>query len=151
ELQTLVTAKATNVRCGFCRSTRPAACLDEVVEQIEMAVGHLYEDPAESVPYCSAEGGYLIESEGPEEILYEMGLELTCDDSGALFDAIVRRVGFEGLVPRDWARESPNSFGALLQSWQACVGLLKHGQRYFFMDARITDADDPGDPRRDPA
>jgi hypothetical protein len=67
-----------------------------------------FQDPANSLPYESAEGGYIWIDGGPYDALEQIGDNFSGEDQ-ALIEAAVERVQSDGLF--DWARiERPEDF-----------------------------------------
>lgn len=126
---------AESKACSFCgrRSSRPiAAPLHDVIEYMESCVNGPYEDPANSMAYESAEGGYQGETYSTEELLTEViDLEFPNDQDGKLLYAI--SYGFETEI---WCEADPYGMSPHEQlsfSWADFCKTIKHERRYFFL------------------
>jgi Zn ribbon nucleic-acid-binding protein len=85
-LQAFIEDNAVERFCSFCgrKSKKPiSAHLEDVVSYIEDCIHEEYDDPANWLPYESAEGGYQGETWITFELLSdEIGIDLPKDRSG---------------------------------------------------------------------
>jgi hypothetical protein len=134
-----VTEHATAKRCSYCgRFSRNAlaAHMDEVLAFIAEGINYEYEDPANSVHWESAEGGYTLATMDSWELLEEVGLEIENDE---LRDDL-RRAFFD--CP--WVHKDPYGdllCDALRYSWEAFSDLVKHRTRFVFFRVSTADRD----------
>ena len=124
--------------CSYCgtKSHKPiATSLENVIGLIVQSIRRVYEDPAESLPYESSEGGYFGDVYNVQEVLDEMELELTEDDqhkkNNELYNDLTMpinqdqwtlRGGLSGRQPGD------NYVGG----WKRFTKQVKHNSRYVF-------------------
>lgn len=95
-----------------------------------------YCDPADVLPYDSAEGGYQGRVwEISELLLYELELELPHDKEGRLLKAITDRIH-----QKWWCEMHPwglSDTDRHTMSWEAFCYSVKHERRYFFLDLAL--------------
>ena len=145
-LADFVEENATDHECNFCdrssKSKAIAASLDDVIEYIHECIEREYQDPAESVGWCRANGGYLLPVLDTDDLLTEeLGLDLPHDDEQELLDKICDGLGGR---TRQWVRRNP--YGAApeqvsIWSWERFGTLVKHARRFFFLDHTDKDPD----------
>lgn len=138
-LADFVKANAIDHECEFCgrssTSKAIAASLDDVIEYILDCIERDYEDPAESVGWCSEDGGYLLSVLNTDELLTdELGLDLPNDHDQELFEKICDGLGGGS---RQWVRHDP--YGAApeqvsIWSWERFSTVVKHERRFFFQN-----------------
>lgn len=128
--------------CTFCgtESTDTIAIpLSEVLPYISECLSREYDDPAEELPYESAEGGYIGQVLTTRDLLEEhLWGDLPNDDDGVLMDALCD--GLEdgrGWCQKDYFSVSDND--RLRFSWDEFCELIKHSRRYFFLQKRLDD------------
>jgi Zn ribbon nucleic-acid-binding protein len=117
--------------CGRKMQRRIAAPLSDTVAYIEQCLAPHYEDPAESLPYESREGGYQGVVYDTDEVLYDAGLEFDGPGADRLRDAII-----DGLSLTQWTDANPFSLSRedqLSFSWKYFCELVKHKLRFFFL------------------
>lgn len=153
-LAAFVGRTASELRCDFCgrqsESEPIAARVDDVVEHMQDCIGNDYEDPNESVGWCSGEGGWIgVEPLSTYELLSEeLGLDLPNDSDGKLFEALCKGLD----ASREWVRIDP--YGPApeqryMWSWDRFCRVLRHQRRFFFLDHAEDDVrDDLLSPRR---
>jgi RES domain-containing protein len=138
-LSEFVAGIASDLQCDFCgqeSGTDPiAAPVDDVVSYMEECISREYEGPANSVGWCSAEGGWLAATvfHTDELLSDELGLDLPNDD-GTLLDALCNGLGG---AAREWVRIDPYGLppeDVYRWSWEDFSRLVKHGRRFFFRD-----------------
>jgi len=142
-LARLVEDSASELDCDFCgqeSETDPIAVpVDDVVSYMEECISREYEDPANSVGWCSEEGGWLgVTVFDTEELLSdELGLELPKDDGGKLLDTLCEGLGG---VTRQWVRIDPYGIppeDVYTWSWDRFSRLVKHDRRFFLIHPMI--------------
>jgi len=130
-LKSIIRLNANKQECDFCgRKTRShsAAPVATLMEPISSAVFYYYNEPSGAcLPY--AEGGYLFDTIGTDDVLMSIGLE--CNDE--LFKVISKAFVHDAWVDTaggHWASSHQNEI--LSQSWNNFVEVVKHEVRYFF-------------------
>ena len=114
--------------CDFCEqsSDEPIAIeLNEMMDHIRERIECIYEDPANSVGYDSAEGGYHLPTMDTYELLDNVGLDVEDD---ALRDELANGIGLS-----EWVRRNPYALSdedALRMSWDEFANTVKHKVRY---------------------
>lgn len=132
-LKEWVIAHAEANECSFCgrESDEPiGASISAVVEHIDVSVSQLYDDPANWLPYESAEGGYQGTTYTSQEILDEVGLDFPND-----VDCRLRNVVADGLRNELWCDADPYALSPAEQlnfSWDRFCSVIKYKRRYFF-------------------
>ncbi len=133
-------AAESNV-CSYCGATSDepiAAPLEDVVDYMQACLYPHFEDPANSLPYESREGGYQGETFSTFELLVEViGLDLPNDVNDRLLDAIV-----DGMENTLWSQTDPFSLSPVERlrfSWENFCELIKHRRRYFFLGEKRHD------------
>lgn len=117
-----------DLNCSYC-GQRPAAPFAALVEKVEAAIGVFYDDPAQEVPYESAEGGYQGNLENGADLVWEMR---RWTDNDQLIEDVARE-----LAAQDFARRhffSLNRAEQLSFGWRDFVDQVEHRTRFFFMD-----------------
>lgn len=136
-IRQFVEEHAIRKRCSYCgRFSRNAlaAHMDEVLGFIAAGINSEYEDPANSVHYESAEGGYTLATMDSWELLEAIDLEVENDE----LREDIRRAFFGCL----WVHKNPYGdllCDALRYSWEAFSELVKHRTRFVFF--RVSTAD----------
>jgi hypothetical protein len=132
------TFHATKAVCDFCgaKGSEPiAAPFDEVIEHISATIHRYYDDPANAgLPYESREGGWQGETLYTYEVFDALGLDFPKDEDDRLRDAIAF-----GLDNELWSDAEPFvlSRDQILEfSWERFCRVVKHEQRYFFMQEK---------------
>ena len=132
-LKEFVSAHAGENECSFCGavSDEPiAAPIDEVIDYIGECIGRYYDDPANTLPYESAEGGYQGTTYTTEEVLEAVELDFPNDHQSRLYDAVC-----SGLPNDLWSDAEPFALSRdeqLSFSWEEFCRVIKHERRYFF-------------------
>ena len=127
-LASYVTDNASENECDYCdrKSTRPIAVpLHELTPHIQERIECLYEDPANSVSYETAEGGYLLPTMDSYDVLEDVGLGV--DNTDLLQDLV------DTLPQSQWIERDPYGLteeDALRVSWEEFARLVKHRVRY---------------------
>ncbi len=140
-IKDFISNNAESERCSFCgaAANEPiAAPFDEVVEHMNRCIGGYYDDPANTLPYESAEGGYQGMTYTTQELLIELGLDFPNDSDNRLHDAIC-----QGLDNELWSDAEPFSLSGYEQlrfSWEEFCRVIRHRRRYFFLQGN-RDAD----------
>jgi hypothetical protein len=136
-LQNFVAYHAESEECDFCGaiSNEPiAAPLDEVIRHIAQCISAFYDDPANTLPYESAEDGYQGATYSTDEVFQALELDFPNDKDDRLRDAISQG------MPNDlWSDADPfalSRFEQLSFSWDEFCRVIKHQRRYFFTQRR---------------
>ncbi len=136
-------SRAESKECSFCGATADepiAAPFDDVVEHIAGCIGRHYTDPANTLPYESAEGGYQGTTYSTDEMFDEVGLDFPNDSDDQL------RTAISDYLENDlWSDMYPFtlSSGEQLQfSWEEFCRFIKHERRYFFTQSKRKRDDD---------
>ncbi len=150
DLRNFAEFAAAAKQCDFCgaQSNDPiAAPLNDVAERIFQSLSAEFENPANSLPYDSGEGGYQGITYSTEELLRdEIGLDLPRDD-GRLLEALTRAIDDLEESPQLWSERDP--FGLPLEeglqlSWRAFTQFVMHHRRFFFRQTDLREqAEDP--------
>jgi len=133
-LKDLIESAAEEEECSFCGVTSNeaiAAPIEELISHIRSCLYEEYDDPANCLGFCSADGGYLGETFDSDDLLWKIGLELPNDHDGSLFGAISK-----GLGDQLWCRRDPYGMShneELSYSWQGFCETIKHRRRFFFL------------------
>lgn len=120
--------------CSFCgkRSKKEiSAPLKDVVSFMELCIQEEYDDPANCLPYESAEGGYQGETWEIYELLRdEIELHLPKDDDQKLLQTICDSFEQDLWCQRDPFGLNKEQFARF--SWERFCDVVKHKLRYFF-------------------
>lgn len=122
-----------DAECSFCppeKSSDVVAEFDSVCEYIVSCIENRYDDPAEELPYESAEGGYVGDVFDKWEVLEDAGLDLP-NDSGKLLDAITSAMTQDSWTYKDYFGLSKDE--SLKFSWSEFVRVAKNGSVLQFM------------------
>jgi hypothetical protein len=132
-MQEFVADHAESDECDFCgaKAGEPiAALLDEVIDHIAACIGRHYDDPVNTLPFVSAEGGYQGATYSTDDVLETLGLEFPNDRDDSLHDAICDQ------LPTDlWSDAEPFALSPderLQFSWEHFCRVIKYQRRYFF-------------------
>lgn len=129
---------ATEHFCSYCSKEidsekEPiAARLEDVVGLIMQSVRRLYDDPINCLPWDSEEDRYVGIVYDLDEVLAEMGLELTTksDAFDSLYEDLTAHVDNNLWTPRDGGILSESESCQL--GWERFVRQVKHYSRYVF-------------------
>lgn len=127
-LAAYVRDNASEFECDFCQETSddPIAIeLDDIMGHIRERIEMIYEDPANSVMYETAEGGYQLATMDTYEVMEDVGLTVENDD---LREELAQELGHG-----DWVHRNPYSLpeeDALQLSWESFANTVKHRVRY---------------------
>ena len=132
-LQAVVQENLSSNRCDYCgrEEESPIACeLYIVTDFLRERIEEEYTDPANELPYESAEGGYIGTVSEGSEILAEVDFcidntELLDDIADAFSDSFYCRKDYFGLTPSEY-REA---------AWGYFKRVVKHHRRYTFWNA----------------
>ena len=134
-IKEFIKENAVEKKCSYCskKSKVPIATeLEIIVDFICQGINTEWEDPAKSMAYESAEGGYqgasVIDSD--ELIRYEIE-ELFNTNEAVLDDIVLSLVG-----SHDWCQKDPYGLReeeALSLSWADFAEQVKHHTRYVFL------------------
>lgn len=132
-LKEFIASRAESNECSFCGATEDepiAAPFDDIAEHIGSCIGQHYTDPANNLPYESAEGGYQGTTYYTDELFGEIGLDFPNDNDDRLRKAIS-----DSLDNDLWSDMHPFSLSSTQQldfSWDEFCRVIKHERRYFF-------------------
>jgi hypothetical protein len=139
-LKQFIESRAKSEECDFCGATANepiAAPLDEVIEHIAHCIGAYFDDPANTLPYESAEGGYQGATYSTDEVFEALDLDFPSDKGDRLRNAVSR-----GLGNVLWSDTEPFALSPaerLQFSWDHFCRVIKHQFRYFFAEHRRAD------------
>lgn len=114
-----------NDKCDYCGKRRVVVELESLMEFLTDALLHFYTDPANFMPYASAEGGYLGEVQGPWEMLESLGLEIDHDE---LFDDVSNSLDHTSA----WSDEGVSRSDFKYEGWTYFKNFIRHQSRYLF-------------------
>jgi hypothetical protein len=135
-LKDFIAGYAESRECSFCGASADepiAAPMRDVIDHVARCIGQHYDDPANTLPYESAEGGYQGTTYTTDEVFDEVGLEFPNDSDGSLHDAIC-----DGLENDLWSDADPFGLSPGEQlhfSWDEFCRVIKHERRYFFVQS----------------
>jgi hypothetical protein len=133
-LEEYIRAQGESGECSYCeKESAHVADSAELIEFIVECINRHYEDPAEEVGYCSAEGGYLLPTMDSRELLEEVGLTSTDSDFA---DEVVDELD----VCAEWVQISPyaSRFNEqLMYDWRDFSNQVKHATRYTFFKTKV--------------
>ena len=136
-IKDFIERNATFDICSYCGKTAGdngepiAASLEDVVGLIVNSIRRLYEDPINSLPYDNEDGRYVGIVDDLNEVLYDMGLELTASDN-AVYDALFRDL-IKSIDNDQWTERGAFSKNEAYQAgWRRFVEQVKHNSRYVF-------------------
>lgn len=136
-LRDFIKGIAVRKKCSFCgaKGRIPiAAPIEDVLERIKDVVFRHYDDPANVLPYESAEGGYQGTTYYTEEVLEELELQFPKDKDGRLRDVVINELGNDLWCEAEPFRLSP--FQQLEFSWREFCEIVKFKYRYFFSNVK---------------
>lgn len=123
-----VRENAREHECDFCENTSDdpiAVDLEDIMGHIRERIEMIYEDPANSVMYETAEAGYQLATMDTYEVLEDVGLTVENDD--------LRWELAQELGHGEWVHRNPYSLpeeDALQLSWESFANTVKHRVRY---------------------
>lgn len=127
--------------CSFCQQAAPAvvvAPMEPIIRHMHKCLSQEFDDAAENLGYCSAEGGYLGTNFTTFELFTDyLELNLPNDKGNELLSVICDSLG-----DRDWCHEDPygpRPHEALLYSWERFCKIVKHENRYFFLKREVAE------------
>jgi hypothetical protein len=142
-IKTFIEANAAKKACTFCgaRARKPlAATLEDVVEFMRECIAGNYGDPAEWLPYDSAEGGYQgVTFDTYDLVNEELGLDFPNDQDGSLSQAVQN-----GLGDSIWCETDPFGLSPgdrLAFSWEEFCRIITHERRHFFLNVGRSDGE----------
>lgn len=118
--------------CTYCGSPNVDGRLlmlpiDELVEMVAGAIHYLYNDPAEELPYETAEGGY----QGTVYDTYDVLCHLDFAQNEDLLDDLCRSIDHDFWCQRNYFSLSERE--KLFRSWSQFKEITKHKLRYLFL------------------
>jgi hypothetical protein len=111
--------------CDYCGKERLAVQLEDLMFFVTDALSHFYTDPANFMPYVSAEGGYLGEVSDAWELLENLGLEVADDE---LNDDMYNSFDFSN----GWSEEYGNARDYHSENWTNFKHVVKNESRFLF-------------------
>lgn len=130
-----------SAKCSYCDEQRDPMVLaetDELCSYIRCCIEARYTDPANELPYESAEGGYQGDTFDAYDVLFELGLELQCGRCDDLLNYIAMSLPDNPWCEKDYF--SLPEFDKLTYSWEEFVRVAKDGNVLEFMYGK-----NPGD------
>jgi len=116
--------------CSYCHNTNVKTCnMGKVIGYIHDCITKEWSDPANELPYQSAEGGYQGEVFGTHELLWNLGIS----DDESIIDDIVNSIH-----QSNWSKTNYFSLTAdqtLSYGWKAFCQFVMSKSRYFFLNA----------------
>lgn len=111
--------------CSYCYEMTSVVPLETIIEMILSGLNAEYEDPVNSVGYCSQEGGYLLPVQDTQEVLidHSIGWKVIEDISNSI-------------LYEQWIKHDPYSderHVELLSIWGTFSHQVKHHIRYMFL------------------
>jgi len=145
-LRQIVESDGQPGECSYCGES-VESCLeaDDLVPIVTKGILSEYEDAANSVGYCSDEGGYLLDTMDNVDIIQEV------------FDGEETAQGFiddlaEAIPICSWVKKNPYGpweHEVLVSAWEKFSRQVKYHTRFLFYRtsaAEPNDPDDPGEP-----
>lgn len=117
--------------CSYCNNTNVKTCnMGKVIGYIHDCIEKEWSDPANELPYQSAEGGYQGEVLDTRELLWNLGISV---DDESIIDDIVNSIH-----QSHWSKTDYFSLTAdqtLSYGWKAFCQFVMSKSRYFFLNA----------------
>jgi len=129
-LAAFVLDRASSAKCDYCSEEREspfAADVGEVIEHMAECISQEYTDPANELPYESAEGGWQGEVLDAWDLLEAVGFEV---ESEELWDAVV-----SAFSDQQWCRQDYFALTAterLRYGWREFKAVVRHSRRFTF-------------------
>jgi hypothetical protein len=136
-LKEIVAENVEEMHCDYCEreADEPiGADTDVVMTHIGEGFRSEYTDPANVLPYESAEGGYQGEWFHTDDLVWRIGEEIGCDD---FVQDLVDAYSDTAWCDRDYFGSSPDEVLSL--SWERFAELVKYESRYLFLQHRDDD------------
>lgn len=122
---------AEEKKCDYCgKKSRKVISVNvnNVIEFMSEGIHREYEDAANSVAYCSREGGYQLSTMDSNDLISE--LEIVKDDAGKLFNDLVNAFSDGAWVHKDPYGNLPQD--ELRYTWEEFCWQIKHKIRFMF-------------------
>lgn len=117
--------------CSYCQNTNIQTCdMGLVVGYIHDCIIKEWSDPAEELPYESAEGGYQGEVLHTQELLWELGVDV---DNESIHDDIANSIEQGYWTRSDYFSLQPDQ--TLIYGWKGFCQFVMSKSRYFFLSA----------------
>jgi hypothetical protein len=129
-LADFIKQNANSLSCDFCGrhwKKKRALAFDRLIPHMVERLERHYEDPANSVGYETAEGGYQLATTDTWDLLDELGLGYDLEAEG-LHAALANAIGMT-----DWVHRDPYSLTeeqARRMGWDDFARAVKHKNRY---------------------
>jgi|CXWL01.1.fsa_nt_gi hypothetical protein len=136
-LKTVLGDAAEDETCSYCGAD-DAAELSVLLDQVSDALRFGYADPAEELPYSTADDGYQGEVEAGSDLVRDFEPWSDCDE---LLEDVA--TAFEG---SSWCRKDYfglSGYEALLYGWAGFSDQVKYRTRFLFLQ-ELGPADGPG-------
>ena len=134
-LRDIVAENVEEMYCDYCEreADEPiAADTDVVMSHIGDSFRSQYTDPANVLPYETAEGGYQGDWFHTDDLIWRIGEEIGCDEFVQdLTDAYSDAYSDAAWCERDYFGSSADEVLSL--SWAGFAELVKHESRYLFL------------------
>ena len=133
-LKAFIEEDGTESRCDYCDENSEDIVVvdsDTLLEFIAEGVRTEYEDPSNSVGWCSEEGGWLLPTMDSYDLLGDLGLGNFYDDAALAFS------------DHDWVERDPYGDRAWewqLSRWSKFCRYVKHDRRFFFHGGSKTES-----------
>jgi hypothetical protein len=117
-------------QCDYCGNTPTSLSvvpLDNVTEFMARAIAEEWCDPVQTAPYCSAEGGYQVETLENHELFERIGFEVSND---RLMDDLLEAFADHDWCEVNWQILSPSKRWSA--AWRRFERVIKHERRYTF-------------------
>jgi HEPN/RES N-terminal domain 1/RES domain len=139
-LKEVVAENVEGVHCDYCDrvAAEPIATdTDILMTHIGESFRSEYTDPANVLPYETAEGGYQGEWFDTDDLVWRIGEEIGCDE---FVNDLIDAYSGSAWCDRDYFGSSPDE--VLSFSWKRFAELVKYESRYLFLEHREKDAFD---------
>lgn len=131
DIAALISRSASEFACSYCETSSATAIavnLDALLPVLVEGILFEWGDPAEYLPYSSADGGYQGATvyDGAE-LVYDV-IDIAVDD--AVREDIATALAGESYCDRHWIGDSDH--GILVDAWEHFVEVVKHRRRFFY-------------------
>ena len=124
-------SSATLSACSYCNNTNIKTCnIGAVIGYIHECINREWTDPANELPYQSAEGGYQGEVLDTTELLWQLGVNV---DDDTIIEDIADSIHQSHWSKTDYFSLTPDQ--TLSYGWKAFCQFVMNKSRYFFLDA----------------
>ena len=145
-LKEFIEGSASESFCSFCDESYDedySIPIDYLIDYMRECVSREYDDPANWLPYESAEGGYQGVTFGAYDlILDELQIDFPNDKNDALLQCVL-----DAFDDHPWCNDNPygpSPSEVAQYSWERFSKIVKHERRYYFgaikRESRLTGA-----------